>query len=664
MKVVANAGSFIFLYLLFMLPTYFLPFLGSNSALVGSLGVATGVGINPAFWAHLGCFLLLVMIAWARGARIHQQWLVVFPAPAGIFDLFPGINSIPLIPTILHIVVMVVGVVLSKNQTNDPQHQSLEISKPTNEQIPQPHIITPPPQDISPTISPPSVEYISQQINTPQNEKGSLVRLLGNGLVFFVLYILCMLPSYFLPFFGSNSALLGGLTLASGAGINPATIIHAGSLVLLIVITWIRGNYLDRGWLIIFPVLASVFDLIPGINNIPLIPTLMHILAIIVGIIPAQRKYIRAGAPAGPPETVEAAENRVAVDDTKCIPIQPPTVQTTPGQVEKPAIDILQGGNDVMANDHKRHYFIPLATGLAAVGALIIGIYYYFDPNSKGSSLPTGLVSNSTSSTHAVTTVATDNQLANNEESQAKVIAIDSIKSLITICDGNAFIKEDNSVWELKGNIEVYGCHEPPLVSIMNSRQNSWSCGMEIAAPNMRLYNPGQGWSNWNEGIPFLIEVSQHDTKWVVNTRNFVKVNCEDIAVLNRMNSSKTLVGRVNTPGDGFLALRSEPGIKGGYRILKIPHGTQLTIGDCVTDTDNGKWCKTEYGGQNGWVLDRYLTLTPTNKSVTQDSKTKASFNCDLAKKPAEITICQTNVLSGFDKEMAEIYTMHLAIAI
>jgi hypothetical protein len=40
-------------------------------------------------------------------------------------------------------------------------------------------------------------------------------------------------------------------------------------------------------WLVIFPILAAVFDLFPGLSAIPLIPTVMHLLAIILGVVGA-----------------------------------------------------------------------------------------------------------------------------------------------------------------------------------------------------------------------------------------------------------------------------------------------------------------------------------------------------------------------------------------
>ncbi|MBV9217656.1 MAG: hypothetical protein JO053_15920 [Acidobacteria bacterium] len=62
-----------------------------------------------------------------------------------------------------------------------------------------------------------------------------------------------------------------------------------------------------------------------------------------------------------------------------------------------------------------------------------------------------------------------------------------------------------------------------------------------------------------------------------------------------------------NSPTDGFLALRSQPSTETGIRILKIPHGAALTIGDCLPQNGRGRWCKAVYGGYSGWIYDSYV---------------------------------------------------------
>ncbi|QQS31794.1 MAG: hypothetical protein IPM50_08870 [Acidobacteriota bacterium] len=69
----------------------------------------------------------------------------------------------------------------------------------------------------------------------------------------------------------------------------------------------------------------------------------------------------------------------------------------------------------------------------------------------------------------------------------------------------------------------------------------------------------------------------------------------------------------VNSPNDGFLALRSLPNSDIGQRIAKIPHGETITIGMCI-DTGKaggkkGNWCMARYGDKTGWVFDAYLII-------------------------------------------------------
>ena len=68
---------------------------------------------------------------------------------------------------------------------------------------------------------------------------------------------------------------------------------------------------------------------------------------------------------------------------------------------------------------------------------------------------------------------------------------------------------------------------------------------------------------------------------------------------------------RANSPGDGFLALRSEPNSESGYRITQIPHGAELTVLGCPKPSNVGKmagrWCQVIYNGQSGWAFDGFM---------------------------------------------------------
>lgn len=68
---------------------------------------------------------------------------------------------------------------------------------------------------------------------------------------------------------------------------------------------------------------------------------------------------------------------------------------------------------------------------------------------------------------------------------------------------------------------------------------------------------------------------------------------------------------RVNSPNDGFLALRSAPNSKTGYQILQIPHGAAVSVNGCqdytISGSIRGHWCRVIYSGQEGWAFDAYL---------------------------------------------------------
>ena len=114
------------------------------------------------------------------------------------------------------------------------------------------------------------------------------MKILRNAVTFVILYFIFMCPTYILPYLGSNSAANSALSYAASGGAWIVTLIHFGSLLVLIVLTWFRGYLINKKWLIIFPILATAFDFLPLLSLIPLIPTMMHLLAIIVGVIPSR----------------------------------------------------------------------------------------------------------------------------------------------------------------------------------------------------------------------------------------------------------------------------------------------------------------------------------------------------------------------------------------
>ncbi|VAX01165.1 hypothetical protein MNBD_GAMMA22-2569 [hydrothermal vent metagenome] len=123
-KIFGHTAVFLILYILFMLPTYLLPFLGSNSTMLNAAGVASGYGLSPTFWLHLLFLGLLILITGFRAINIAKPWLVLFPILVVIFDFVPLLNSIPLVPTILHLLTIIIGATSSARLTTTAVNDS------------------------------------------------------------------------------------------------------------------------------------------------------------------------------------------------------------------------------------------------------------------------------------------------------------------------------------------------------------------------------------------------------------------------------------------------------------------------------------------------------------------------------------------------------------
>lgn len=104
----------------------------------------------------------------------------------------------------------------------------------------------------------------------------------GFGARFFIAYAVTLIPTYVLPYFGSNSLMVNGILSASG-GMPAPFWWHISCYAVLIFVAFIRGARISRLWLSAFPVLAAIFDLLPVINNIPLVPTVFNLAALYVG---------------------------------------------------------------------------------------------------------------------------------------------------------------------------------------------------------------------------------------------------------------------------------------------------------------------------------------------------------------------------------------------
>jgi len=118
-----NVLTFAVLYVLFLIPTYVLPWAGSNSLMFAAASSEFEGQIPPAFWGHLGALGVLVLLAFCRGRLIGKAWLPVLPVIAGLFDLMPGLSMVPFVPTAFHVVTLVLGVMGGNALASSPETQ-------------------------------------------------------------------------------------------------------------------------------------------------------------------------------------------------------------------------------------------------------------------------------------------------------------------------------------------------------------------------------------------------------------------------------------------------------------------------------------------------------------------------------------------------------------
>jgi len=88
--------------------------------------------------------------------------------------------------------------------------------------------------------------------------------------------------------------------------------------------------------------------------------------------------------------------------------------------------------------------------------------------------------------------------------------------------------------------------------------------------------------------------------------------NSDNFSGLDTDESNAGRTARVNSPKDGFLALRSLPDHRLGQQIARIPHGAEVQILSCADDRvtidrRSGRWCLAAYDGKVGWVFDAWV---------------------------------------------------------
>ncbi len=76
--------------------------------------------------------------------------------------------------------------------------------------------------------------------------------------------------------------------------------------------------------------------------------------------------------------------------------------------------------------------------------------------------------------------------------------------------------------------------------------------------------------------------------------------------------NSDSPTAKVKFSSDGFLSLRTEPSVKNGAQIIKIPTGAIVQLENCeknvvTVDGRSGRWCMVSYKGETGWAFDAWL---------------------------------------------------------
>lgn len=100
--------AFVILYLIVMLFTYLWRAAVVGGAMDSSTTIEDVKNIGAiANWLLFFNYVILALIANSRGKKIEKRYLVAFPVIGGFFDLILGF--IPLVPTIMNILALVMG---------------------------------------------------------------------------------------------------------------------------------------------------------------------------------------------------------------------------------------------------------------------------------------------------------------------------------------------------------------------------------------------------------------------------------------------------------------------------------------------------------------------------------------------------------------------------
>lgn len=168
----------------------------------------------------------------------------------------------------------------------EPVHVRPVVSAPASQQAVEPQSNSRSPAGgaaVSASSTDGATAYLDKAQDSVMQAHGWLTQVFTHPVVFVVVYLFFMLLTYYLPYVGSNSG-VAALAHAAAETVNKPFWAHLSSLAMLVAATWYRGSVIGKSWIMIFPIIAAVFDMAPLLNWIPLVPTAMHLAALIMGV--------------------------------------------------------------------------------------------------------------------------------------------------------------------------------------------------------------------------------------------------------------------------------------------------------------------------------------------------------------------------------------------
>lgn len=126
-------GFVLGLMALSFIPAYVLPYYGSNSSIANAAYYLMRQDLLVTFWVHLFCYGVAILLMWQAQEGVKKVW-VAAPLLAAVFDLTPGLSSLPLIPTLL-MAVSLFGIYFS-GAKSEVLFKEISVDRSVNHEMP------------------------------------------------------------------------------------------------------------------------------------------------------------------------------------------------------------------------------------------------------------------------------------------------------------------------------------------------------------------------------------------------------------------------------------------------------------------------------------------------------------------------------------------------